>query len=92
MSWDLSIQDFPQDVTSVSEISDDFRPCSLGHRSEVIARIHQILPDVDFSDPTWGRLEQPDFCIEFNMGAKEICDGFLLHLRDGDGCSIAGGA
>ena len=49
----------------------------------MIARIHAVLPDVDFSDPTWGMFERPGFSIEFNMGAEEICDGFMLHVRGG---------
>ncbi len=49
----------------------------------MIARILEVLPDVDFSDPTWGMFERPGFSIEFNMGAEEICGSFMLHVRGG---------
>ena len=85
MSWDISIQDLPRDVQSIADVPDDYRPQPLGPRAAVIARIHEVLPDVDFSDPTWGMFERADFSIEFNMGAEEICDGFMLHVRGGGG-------
>ena len=83
MSWDISIQDLPPDAQSVADIPNDYKPAPLGPRDSVIARIHAALPDVNFSDPTWGMLDRPGFSIEFNMGAEEICDGFMLHVRGG---------
>ena len=83
MSWDISIQDLPASVQSVSDIADDYRPGVLGARDEVIARINQVLPDVDFTDRSWGLLDRSEFSIEFNMGRKEICSGFMLHVRGG---------
>ena len=83
MSWDISIQDLPRDVQDVADIPNDFQPSPLGPRDAVIARIHEVLPDVDFSDPTWGMFVRPGFSIEFNMGAQEICSGFMLHVRGG---------
>jgi hypothetical protein len=88
MSWDICIQDLPAGVQSVSEIANDFRPDALGKRDEVIARIRQALPDVDFSDRSWGILEHSEFSIEFNTGKEEICTGIMLHVRGG-GSAIA---
>src|SRR5262245_38428907 len=85
MSWDISIQDLPRDVQNAADIPDDYQPSPLGPRDTVIARIHEVLPDVDFSDPAWGMFDRPDFSIEFNMGAEEICDSFMLHVRGGGG-------
>jgi hypothetical protein len=83
MSWDISIQDLPAGIQSIDEIPDDFRPAPLGARNDLIARILHILPDTDFSDPTWGMLHRPDFSIEFNMGSLDVCEGFMLHIRGG---------
>jgi hypothetical protein len=88
MSWDITIQDFPASAQSVSEIPNDYRPGPLGTRDEVIARIREVLPDVDFRDRSWGLFRGPGFTIEFNMGKDEICDGFMLHVRGG-GSAIA---
>lgn len=83
MSWDISIQDLPAGALTVADIPNDFQPKPLGPRSEVIARIQHILPDTDFKNPDWGILDGDGFSIEFNMGAGEICDGFMLHVRGG---------
>jgi hypothetical protein len=83
MSWDISIQNLPPDVRKVADIPDDYRPRPLGPRDALIARIRELLPEVDFSDPTWGVLDRPGFSIEFNMGSKKICSSFMLHVRGG---------
>lgn len=83
MSWDISIQDLPRNVQSIADVPNDYQPSPLGPRDAVISRIREVLPDVNFSDPTWGVLDGPDFSIEFNMGSEEICDGFMLHVRGG---------
>jgi hypothetical protein len=49
----------------------------------LITRIQELLPETDFKDPSWGILDGKGFSIEFNMGSKEICDGFMLHVRGG---------
>jgi hypothetical protein len=85
MSWDISIQNLPAEVQSIDEIPGNYQPAPLGAQSDLIARIQQVLPEVDFSDPTWGILDQPNFSIEFNMGSSDICDGFMLHVRGGGG-------
>jgi hypothetical protein len=88
MSWDISIQDLPANAATVADIPDDFKPRLLGPRSDVIARVREILPDANFRDPSWGILEGGDFSIEFNMGSEEICDGFMLHIRGGGGIAM----
>jgi len=88
MSWDISVQDLPPGAKSIDDIPDNFKPSPLGARSDVIARIRETLPEIDFADPTWGMLNRPGFSIEFNMGASEVCDGFMLHVRGG-GAAVA---
>jgi hypothetical protein len=83
MSWDISIQHLPEGVATIDEIPDDFTPAPLGPRSEVITDILRVVPDIDFTDSTWGMLERPTFSIEFNMGSEAICSGFMLHVRGG---------
>lgn len=81
MSWDVLFQDLPAGIASIAEIPDDFVPGPLGPRSEVIARIRARIPEVDFRDPSWGRLEGPAFSIELNLGEKEVADSLMLHVR-----------
>jgi hypothetical protein len=83
VSWDISIVDLPADAHSVSDIPRDFAPAPLGQRAALIAKILEIAPQADFSDPTWGELSTPDFTIEFNMGRDALVDSLMLHVRGG---------
>lgn len=82
MSWDLYAQDFPL-VDSIEEIPEGFEGRSLGSRTEVIDRILAVLPDADFSDPSWGLLTRDGWSIEFNLGSDAECNGFSLYVRGG---------
>jgi len=87
MSWDIFVQDIPEDVNSIDDMNHkyhDYKPKIIGKRSELIAKIKKIVPDADFSNPSWGVLKRPDCYIEFNMGDKQECDGFGLHISGGN--------
>jgi len=86
MSWDISIQDLPRNAHRVQDIPHDYQPKPLGPREEVIRRILEVVPDVNFSDPSWGLLDDP--CIEFNMGRDETCDSFMLHVRSSNAVDL----
>ncbi|WP_299534150.1 hypothetical protein [Ulvibacterium sp.] len=80
MSWDLYVQDWG-DFDSLEQIPDDFEPKPIGNRSELIDKIKVAEPTVDFTNPSWGLLENEFFSIEFNMGDSELSDGFVMHVR-----------
>lgn len=80
MSWDIHISDLPE-VQSISDIPEDFRPQSLGSRSALIAKIVDIFPFADFSDPSWGIIDGDGWSIEINIGKDMECDGIMLHVR-----------
>ncbi|MBN4072064.1 hypothetical protein JYT83_01450, partial [bacterium AH-315-F18] len=90
MSWDVIIQDLPN-VTSASEIPDNFRPASIGRRDEIIRKILEIAPTTDFSDPSWGVLDTDHFSIEFNLGDTANVDSLACHVRgtSGGGACVA---
>jgi len=83
MSWDLFVQDLPEGVRSVAEIPDDFQPAAIGPRARIVDSIARVFPNVDFSDPTWGRVQTPSLSIEINIGPEEICQSFAIHVREG---------
>jgi hypothetical protein len=85
MSWDIFAYDFPRDAKSLEDLPAGFKPPSLGERSSVIAKIREVVPDVNFSNPAWGRIDRDGFSIELNMGRGEVCDGFAFHVRGGAG-------
>jgi len=78
------VQDMPLDIRGVSDIPDDFVPRPLGLRADIIGRIREVAPTTDFSDPSWGTLEGPDFSVEFNLGGDEEVTSLALHVRGGD--------
>jgi hypothetical protein len=84
MSWDIAVMDLPLGAATVSDIAADFEPELLGDRTALISKILEVAPTTDFSDPTWGELNTPQFTIEFNMGQSDHVSGFMLHVRGGD--------
>ena len=84
MSWDVFIQDLPQDARSVRDIPDDFQPHPLGPRAEVIGRIMAALPETDFSDPTWGKLQAGGYSIDISLSDGEEISSITLHVRGSD--------
>jgi len=84
VSWDIYVQDIPLSVKSVSEIPTNYEPRLLGRRSDIIARIREVVPNADFTSPAWGLIDGPDFSIEVSMGDVEQVDSFAFHVRDGD--------
>jgi hypothetical protein len=84
MSWDVFVQDLPQEARNTADIPSDFRPASIGKRSAIIEKIREVFPAADFSDPSWSRIDGDDWSIEVNFGANEDCAGFALHIRGGD--------
>jgi hypothetical protein len=84
MSWDIFVQDIPQEARSTSDIPDDFVPAVIGTRTEIIESLSRVVPGADFSDPAWGRIDGHGYSIEVNLGADGPCRGFALHVRGGD--------
>ncbi len=85
MSWDVLLMHAPPEMRSVEDMDQDFRPPVLGEAGELRHAIQTLFPKIDFSDPTWGRLDGPDFWIEWNMGKDHVVDTIMLHVRGGDG-------
>ena len=83
MSWDVFVQELPIEAQSVAEIPDDFRPGTIGQRGEIIDAILGVFPEADFSEPSWGTIDQDGFSIEINLGAAEQVSSFALHVRGG---------
>lgn len=87
MSWDIFVQDLPKDAKEVADIPDDFRPGSIGSRTQIIERIKEVAPNANFSNPAWGLLDGEDWSIEINIGPEEECSGFAFHVRGGAGAA-----
>ncbi len=85
MSWDVSVFAADEPPPPLAEMPDDWRGAILGPLAEVRRKISECLPEVDWSDPSWGRYEGDGFSYEFNIGDEEPCDGLMVHVRGGGG-------
>jgi hypothetical protein len=84
MSWDLTVMDLPDYVVTVDDIPQDFKGSLLGPRSDLIARILEVVPQANFTDPAWGLIDGPGFSIELDMGKADQVQSFTFHVREGD--------
>lgn len=83
MSWDVVFLALPPGVRSLEDLGD--APAPLGSRADLIRAIEAAVPTVDFSDPSWGRLDTDAFSIEFSVGDDDPVVSLMLHVRGGDG-------
>ena len=84
MSWDVFVQDLPAGIESVGDIPDDFVPRDLGPRAAIVQAIQRAVPSIDFTDPTWGRIEGQGYAIEINIREDDPVRSFAFHVRGGD--------
>lgn len=79
MSWDILIINSNKPVDFEKDEWANFES-----RSSVIKNIERVFPDSNWSDPSWGVLNNERAVIEFNIGDKEDMDNiFMLHVRGG---------
>lgn len=83
MSWDVVMLAAPAGVMDLSQLPQDFS-VPLGPLQEVLDQLQWILPDLDLSDPTWGRLHGPGYSIEFSVLPNDPVLAVMLHVRGGD--------
>jgi hypothetical protein len=85
MSWDLIVFDFPDPMsapdTGLAIIPDDWMPPSMGSSESVRAKISGALPEVDWTDPSWGNFDGSGFSLEFGMGKEETISSFSIFAR-----------
>jgi len=83
MSWDVMIFNTRgKKAPPVEQFKeDDYSP--LGPAAEVRERLSASLPEIDWSDPTWGIYNRAGFSIEFNVGKDDPIESMMLHVRGG---------
>ena len=81
MSWDIFLFNPLHEIKSVEELEADLSSKPLGSRSALIAKIKDIVPTADFSDPSWGVITRDGWSIEVNIGEDDTCSDLALHVR-----------
>jgi hypothetical protein len=84
MSWDIFIQDLPATAQRVADVPDDFVPRALGRRDELIENLRAAIPEIDFSDTSWGKLRTPEYAVDINIGDQEEIAAVTLRIRGSD--------
>jgi hypothetical protein len=82
MSWDVAVLNCGGELFA-GEASVPKPVGPLGSAVRVRQRIARHLPDVDWSDPTWGLYRGDGFTIEFNLGDDDPIQVCTLHVRGG---------
>ena len=83
MSWDIFVQDIPENAVSLDDIAEDFKPKLLVSRSNVIGAILKFAPFSDVSDLAWVRIQGHGADIEVSLGDRDQVSGFVVHVRGG---------
>ena len=83
MSWDLSFYAAEFPPPPVAEMPSDWEGSKFGTLAEVRKQISTCLPNVDWSDPSWGLYDGVGFSYEFNIGENDHGFGFAVHVRGG---------
>jgi hypothetical protein len=87
MSWDVllySADGTPGTLAALQE-GDGVDLPVMGDAPAVRRALSVALPEVDWSDPGWGRLEGTGFSIEFNVDREGPVTHVMLHVRgEGD--------
>lgn len=84
MGWDIFIMDLPRDAPAINEIPHDYEQQPLGTGDEVRAAVLEVVPETDFSDPTWGSIEDPAFHIAVSISDEEPVMCVALHVHGGE--------
>lgn len=83
MSWDISVMAARTPPPPVADMPNDWMVETLGPLPEVRAKISACLPATSWSDPNWGVFDGEGYSYEFNIGGREPCLGFMVHVRGG---------
>ena len=81
MSRDIFVQEIPNAVKCLDDLPKDYNPPIIGQRSSLIAKICEVVPNADFSNPEWGTLDASNYWIEFSMGNEEQVTCIGLQVR-----------
>lgn len=67
-----------------------YRPPIIGSHEAVAARIREIAPDVDASDPAWLRLAGPDHTVDISLGKGLDVREVIFYLDESAGGAAVG--
>ncbi|MAT71238.1 MAG: hypothetical protein CMJ58_17140 [Planctomycetaceae bacterium] len=83
MSWDIFVFASEVPPPPVDEMPESWSWQPLGSQDEVRDKINKCIPNIDWSDPSWGVFDGNGFSYEFSVGKTDPCDSIAVHVRGG---------
>ena len=80
MSWDVLIIRLNNPPPEGSNLPDVFDPLPLGSGEDLKSDISKLFPGIDWSHPSLGSLQNPDFTIEFSFPRECDVNNLMLHI------------
>jgi hypothetical protein len=81
MSWDLVVMKCREPPPPVADLPKDFASDVMGSVAAIRAAIDSAIPNVDWSDPTWGTHNAGDYSLEFAIDGVESANTFSVYVR-----------
>jgi hypothetical protein len=81
MSWDVYLMKVPENIITVEDMDDNFSSQPLGGKKEVLTLFKELFPEADFTDSSWGILDNENYSIEFNISNEDPVQSVALHIR-----------
>src|SRR5690242_5115089 len=81
MSFDIFVQDIPEDAKSIDEIPDGFVPAPIGRLERIRNAMRAVLPELVFDESGWGSVEGAGYSIEVGVGTADPVESFGFHVR-----------
>ncbi|HEU4948080.1 MAG TPA: hypothetical protein VFT31_13085 [Kribbella sp.] len=83
MSWAIYAMRGPGGVRRLEDIPDGYAPPSLGTPDEVVAKVREVVPDVDATKRYWLQLKGPDHDVEMSIGKSVQVHDVTFYINDG---------
>ncbi len=80
MSWEIYIQDFPNDIESLSEVPENFEPKSIG-KSEHLKTLIKERFDVIDDKGCLSVEKENEWSIDVRIGEQEDCKSIMIEVR-----------
>ena len=61
----------------------DYEPPAVGTATDVVAKVREVVPDVDTSKPSWLALRSPEYDVEMTIGKGVEVRDITFYLNDG---------
>jgi len=80
MSWEIYVQDFPNDIESLSEVPENFEPKSIGKTEQLKTLIKERFDVID-DNGCLSVEKENEWSIVVRIGEQEVCKSIMIEVR-----------